>query len=115
MAGSCQSRRWFVVALFALALFSSAVFSGAIAIGAEGDEWFQDRTAAARFAQTQGKLLLVVDLSGDFAKNAPEAREAIVYRRQTLGDRRRNESLTRLAKAMHSVVDPGVWPHPPMP
>lgn len=92
MAGGCQSRRWFAVTLLAVTGSLSAL---ATARAADDGQWFVDRATAAIQARKQGKLLLVVDLSGDFARNAPEAREALVYRRITLADRRIAEALAQ--------------------
>ena len=57
-------------------------------VAAEPVAWLADEAAAITRARKQGKLLLVVQLTGDFAKNSAESREAQIYRRVTLADRR---------------------------
>jgi hypothetical protein len=49
-------------------------------------DWRADHAAAVARARREGKLLLVVHLSGDFAQNSPESPEATLYRNYILGD-----------------------------
>jgi hypothetical protein len=51
---------------------------------AEPVSWLSSHTAAVAQARKQGKLLLVVHLSGDFAANAADAPEAKLYRQLIL-------------------------------
>lgn len=56
--------------------------------GEEGVRWSDDRAEAALQARKQGKLLLVVQFSGDFARNAADAREVQIYRSLAVADPR---------------------------
>jgi hypothetical protein len=51
-----------------------------------GADWRADHAAAVARARREGKLVLVVHLSGDFAQNSPESPEAKLYRNYILGD-----------------------------
>jgi len=73
---------WLVLA----ALISPLLFVSLAAAGPV--DWLADHTEAVAKARKQGKLLLVVHLSGDFAKNSPDASEAKLYRQLILGDPR---------------------------
>lgn len=55
--------------------------------------WLADRAAALAQARKQGKLLLFVQLSGDFARNSPQSPEARAYQGLALAD-------TRVAKEL---------------
>jgi hypothetical protein len=62
-----------------------------ISLWARADEaplWFDSRAEAAMLARKEGKLLLVVQLSGDFARNAAAARELQIYRNVATADPR---------------------------
>jgi len=67
-------------------LISSLLFGSLAA--AEPVDWLADHAAAVAKSRKQGKLLLVVHLSGDFAKNSPDAPEAKLYRQLILADAR---------------------------
>jgi hypothetical protein len=75
-----------VTSVIAAGLISS-LLCGSLA-AAEPVAWLADHTEAVAKARKQGKLLLVVDLSGDFAKNSADAPEAKLYRQLILADAR---------------------------
>lgn len=56
--------------------------------------WLSDRAEVAIQARKDGKLLLVVHLSGDFAKNAADSAEAKTYRAAALADPRVRKELS---------------------
>jgi len=56
------------------------------AVAQETVTWLADRGEAIAQARKQGKLLLVVQLSGDFARNAADSSEAKTYRGTALAD-----------------------------
>ena len=69
----------------------------------EAPRWFDNRTDAALHARKEGKLLLVVQLSGDFAKNAADARELQIYKSIAAAD-------SRVAAELHNRYIP-LWQH----
>ena len=71
--------------------FCAALGCLLISLQAHADEaprWFDNRADAALQARMEGKLLLVVQLSGDFARNPADARELQIYRTITAADPR---------------------------
>jgi hypothetical protein len=66
--------------------------------------WLADRQQAVAAARKQGKLLLVVQLSGDFAQNSAEAVPAKTYRTVALSDPRVAKELTQRFIAVHQHV-----------
>lgn len=88
MAHVFRAGRWFA-AFSAAALFFCAHVSPA----AEGVTWLTDPAAAAEQAQKQGKLLLVLHLSGDFTTTAADSREAKIYHSIALTDDRVQKEL----------------------
>ncbi|HEX5104466.1 MAG TPA: hypothetical protein VFV87_11675 [Pirellulaceae bacterium] len=62
-----------------------------ISLSANAEEvprWLDNRAEAAQQARKEGKLLVVVELSGDFARNAADARELQLYRSLAAADPR---------------------------
>jgi hypothetical protein len=96
--------RWCTAALLLLARpigGFSPVTSAADPIG-----WQSDLAAATREATRHGKLLLVVELSDDFALNAPDSPAAALYRTVALGDDRVQQALRqRYVVAYRQVGD----------
>ena len=88
MAHDFRAGRW-IAGLCAAALFFCAHFS----VAAEGVTWLTDPAAAAEQAQKQGKLLLVLHLSGDFTTTAAGSREAKIYHSIALTDDRVQKEL----------------------
>ncbi|MCI0361240.1 MAG: hypothetical protein L0211_22390 [Planctomycetaceae bacterium] len=82
--------RWCMAALLLVALHVCGISS---ATAADPVDWQADLAAAARDATRHGKLLLVVELSGDFALNAPDSPAAVLYRTVALGDERVRRAL----------------------
>jgi hypothetical protein len=72
----------------ACALLAITSFVATIASAADGASWLADRALAAQKAAEQGKLLLVIDLGGDFLTDERTSAEARTYRSLAMSDRR---------------------------
>jgi hypothetical protein len=77
----------------ARALLAGIVLFVARSESAADIPWLTDRPLAVRQAAEQGKLLLVIDLSGDFLVDPATAPEAKAYRALAISDRRVAELL----------------------
>jgi hypothetical protein len=62
-------------------------------LAGEPAAWLSDRSEAAAIARKQGRLLLFVQLSGDFTKSAADAPESQLYQRLILSNPRVAEAL----------------------
>ena len=79
----------FVPSLRAASLIAAGLISSLVCgtlLAAEPAIWLADHAEAVARARKQGKLLLVVHLSGDYAINSADAPEAKVYRQLILAD-----------------------------
>ena len=79
MAILCHLRRSAIVVCLACTLVGASW-------AAERAPWLADRAAAVQQARRQGKLLLIVQFSGDFALAADNSAEAALYRTFALSD-----------------------------
>jgi hypothetical protein len=89
MAFLCHHRWTFLLACSAVLLLAAA------AAGEDRSLWLADRNEATRQAAGQGKLLLIVQFSGDFAVGGDASSEAATYRAAALADARVARLLAR--------------------
>lgn len=109
--------RSFVPALqpaIAWAAFQSLALVVATLPAAEPAAWLTNRAQAAELARKQGRLLLVVHVSGDFATSAGDCQEAQLYRKLLLGDARVAAALSgRFVIACQLMGEPKALPRWP--
>jgi hypothetical protein len=68
--------------------------------------WTADRAAAIAQARKQGKLLLVVQLSGDFVVNSPDSPEAVTYRTAAFSNERVRQALAARFVVAYQQIGP---------
>jgi len=91
-------------AILAIALAS---FCGPARVSAaEPVQWQADRVAAAKEAARRGKLLLVVQLSGDFVVNSSDSPEAVTYRTAAFSNERVRQALTDRFVVAYQQIGP---------
>ena len=107
--------RVFVPAMPVAFRFAAAAFLWLVCarlLAGEPISWLSDRAEAAAIARKQGRLLLFVQLSGDFTKTAADVPESQLYQRLILGNPRVAEALSgRFVISYELVGEAKALPH----